>query len=490
MPRIEEYGAPSVEGNVPLEVSSRPIEEAGQMGRAVQNFGKQFDQLADEQYRRNAQEEVANANADGAVSRANASGALNSAIQEATKNGTNIDAKQLVSDYQDSVDEQADKYTTDHGRNAFTRQAALTKAILIRGGIHAQAQLAGSQATAQHQKAVDANSQAVFQNPSDFLNILRAHNEGVDSQVETGLPANVAEKLKTQDGKLMAMAAVRGWMQIDPDKAEALLNGEGTPDHKGAFSQFFDDNTRHQMQGEIDQKKMHNIAAIGQADRLEEKALKAKTEKWKTNNFDQVMDGSMPIANVEKAVHNGQLTPEAGKEQIALIQRAGAGEHRTDWSLYNSLAKRIGDEQYIDESEIRKHFGRGLTKSNVKDLLDMNGNTDEGKELNVQRKAMYNQIDATARFKDPITQGYSALGEQKRGMAKSDLIKAEKAARDGGGRASDVYDPTNKAYFGKPENLNKYSVPLGQRFTQSAQMLRQDTPAKPTKSIDDFMKDK
>lgn len=447
MPRIEEYGAPQVESQVPLEVSSRPIEEAGQMGRALTHFGQEFDQVTDMRYKRMAQEEVANAQVDFANARADWTNKLNKQIQEGK-----VDSKQLMSDYQDSVDEMSDKYETSHGRNAFDRQAALTKGMLLRGAVNAQAHLAGIQQIQKHQTSLDSNSNAIESNPAEFLSVYRAHMDGIDAQVETGLPANTAEKLKTEDAKKLAVAAVRGWIQIDPDKASDLLTGKGTAENKGAFDDFFDANTKHILMGEINTQKRAQEVDASRADAAEKKAKEKAGEAWKIRNLSRLENNELSAKEVIQAARNGTLDYSAAKEQLSMIDRNAKEKARSNPQLLMDLHSRIflaeADPRKISNiAQIDDYAAKGLISiSDRTKLAKEVDSTPEGQARRSQKKVlldyMKNQLvnDKALGASDPD-------GAQHYSNALEALNQKEEQYKAAGKPVTDLYNATSKDSF-------------------------------------------
>jgi hypothetical protein len=469
MPKINEYGAPETESQVPLEVSSQRIELAGQQGQALRRIGGEIQDLGEISYRQAAQEEVSKAQVQWSQARVDAKNKLDQQIREG-----DVNVDQLKTDFQNYVDKNSDQYTTAHGRQAFNEQAAHTQAMLIGDAVNAQAILKANQAADNRRMTLANDSSSVYSHPENFVNLYNAHMAGIDQDVSTGaLPAKLSGKAKFEAGQELATNAVRGWAKDDPEKAQKLLDS-------GYFDKFFDGDKKSSLQGYINgQRGAKETEAVRQI-RLQEKAEKARTEKWKRDHFDGIVEGTTSVDEIKEGVRSGQLTPEAGKEQLATLKQALKGEGSTDWGLYNTLARRIGEEQYVDPQEIRKHFGQGLTKANVKDLIEMNDNSDEGKILKEGRKSIYDLIDTAARFKDPITlQGYSTVGERKRGQAKTDLINAERAIRKAGGNVNDLYDSKSPLYFGSDENLKKYQTPLAERFSQSVQQMKMDATTNP-----------
>lgn len=448
MPRITEYGVPESEGQAPMEVNSRPIEEAGQMGRAMQRFGADISQAEGEYNQRAGQEEAADAQLQGANLRASWSAKLNQQIQQG-----NVDTESMMQDYQQQVDDTSDKFSTPHGQLAFQRQASLTKGMLMRSAMNAKAKLAGAQAKANVQAGLDSDSSALFNDPSSFPAVMQANMSAIDDQVETGgLPASAADKIKHDYGVELAKSAVRGWAQLDPDKAEQLLMGTNN-NGKGAFDQYFNGDVKSQMVGYINTVKSAKLTDQNRLDALEQKAKVAQAEAWKVKNIDKLEKGTLTADDILKAGHQGILGYDDMKEQLGMIDKMAKQESHSNPAVINSLTKRIyADEndptRITNSSDIDKEAAKGnITVEDRSRLVRAIDETPDGKNMRVNRKQLYSFMEAQLVKKDSMIGMADPLGEKNLAQATQQLQSKEAEYTKAGKPLSELYDPNNKDSF-------------------------------------------
>ncbi len=442
MPRISDYGAPETESQAPMEISARPIEEAGQMGRAVQNFGREVSQIEDKAAARAAQEEAADAQYQGANLRAAYSDKLNQQIQQGT-----VDTEGLMADYQKQVDSTSDKFETSHGQLAFERQATLTKSMLLRSAVSAKSKLAGAQAKAKILGSIDADSSALENDPSSFPAVIQANKTSIDDQVAVGgLPANIADKIKHESSVELAKGAVRGWAKMDPDTADKMLN-------QGAFDAYFNGDTKAQMQGYINTVKSAKATDLVRQDMVERKAKEKRAEAWKIQNLDRMEKGLVTGEEVVKAAENKILGYDDAKEQLSMIHKVATEKMKSNPAIVNSLTRRI----FADDSDPNKITNSAQIDSetakgniNIRDrnmMVRLIDDTPEGRDNKQNKNRLYKFMEAQLVKKDSMTGMSDPMGEENMANATRHLQEQVQEYTKAGKNVKDLYDPQNKDSF-------------------------------------------
>lgn len=241
MPKIRTYGEPQVGYQGVNVSSSASLELPGEMGRSLQRFGRQIEDMGDAVYRRQAQSEISDLNAKFAEARADWAQALDEDI----RNGT-VSAEKAREKYQESISKLSENIETREGREMYERQASGLGAYVTKTAVKGEAQVAGAKAVNDYMSALNTNSNLLQRRPGDFKDVYESSLETIESQVSTGaLDASKAEQLRLATGKELSKNAVRGQIRISPSGAKKALDG-------GQYDQFLDPDTKAQLYNQAD----------------------------------------------------------------------------------------------------------------------------------------------------------------------------------------------------------------------------------------------
>lgn len=455
MPTIKEYGQEVQAANPALDISARPIQEAGQLGRAVQRFGAVVSDVGEAVYKRQAQEEQDNAQVDAAANRAEMSADIDSQI----KSG-NVSVEGTLERYSQKVDTQSDNYQTRAGRRMFNRQAEINRAMIFRTASDAQSHLAGENAKLAQQDILRHDTLTVENNPTAYAEVVHARIDAIDQQVLDGnLNSTTATQLKTLHGKELAQAAVRGWAKNiedngnGPEIADAMLNGTKENDHKGAFDEVLDSDSKSQLNHMINAYKSAREVDANRVDRLEKKAQEKKADAWRVANFGRLENNELTAKEVVIAVQNKILSPQEGEHQLSMIDRNVKQSSKTDHALLNDLTSRIylspDDPNKIDSvRQIDEWAAKGLlTITDRNRLAKAIDTTDEGKNLKSNKKVLIDYMKSQLVKTDKSLGIQDPEGEKNFASAFQNLQALEDQYRQENKPVSSLYDPLSKDSF-------------------------------------------
>ncbi len=219
MPKITEYGEPN-QAEAPREMfTSRQQGEGGSWAEDISRFGGQLAGLADQQNKRNVQEEVSNAQVDVATTRAEYQMKLDQQIRSGS-----VDIAGLQNEYKEHVDSLGEKYQTPQAKSLYEREMKLSGIMINRNAIGAQATLKGKQAEDNWRTTVSTDSNTIYNHPTDFKAIYLSNAAAIDAQVASGvINADQGRDLKYKTGVEFSMASVKGFSKNSPGAARKAL---------------------------------------------------------------------------------------------------------------------------------------------------------------------------------------------------------------------------------------------------------------------------
>lgn len=460
MPQIQEY-TPQVEAQGPVGGTSPNLELAGSVGRSISNLGGAIEQGGDAIHRRQAQEETADIYATFADQRA----AWTDKIQQQTQNGT-LDIEKFKDEFDQQTEPLADNLSTSEGRNYFERQQARLKGHLLQMAVAGKAQIASNEAKGKWKQAMDSSSSALMSDPSSFQDTYEQGLEAVDQLIETGgLPEKMRSQAVNQMGAEYSKSAIRGWAELDPDHAKKMLDG-------GAFDQFLSGDQKHQMYAEVS----HYANAKDVEDRRTVKAVedakKKNQEAWGASALPQLANNTLSSKDVLKAVQTGTIDWEHGERWLNMIDQGTKKDQRTDPRLKNQLIQRIVDPNNAnpiqDMNGLMPYVGKGISISDFNQMNSLFNKTPEGQAAQQGERALFQAARSTIRFKNPMTNQYDVMGEQKLAQFMNDYVEAKKTISNSkSGTVGDLVNPNSPLYFGK--NLDQYQTPLQEQMTHVSQ---------------------
>lgn len=475
MPEIQEYLPQS---SVPEGIGgvSQNIEMAGAVGRSLEKFGSDVSEGSMFIHRRQAQQESAQVYSH----IADLSSGLSDEVQNGIQNGT-LNQEEILKKYDDANEKVQNNLSTSEAQNYLTRLQSRFRGHLMRTMSVGMAQIAKNQAVGGMIDARNKSGNAIFQDPTSFQDYYEAGVEDLDQRIQTGgLPESMRAKATQEMGRDFAKQAIRGWANLDTDKARELLNGDKTKGLDPKFDetkvgdqtyQLLSPDEKFQLNKEIDQRERQNVIEDQRTEKAIKDEQKANSEKWSSDNFSKWVNNGLSTRDVSGAVRDGTLTAEQGEKWVRLIGERQKDVQRPDHALYNSLANRIADPSNpsaINKIEdIMPYVGKGITPQQFNSLNKLFAQTPEEKASSQGEKALFDSAKKTIRFKNMMTQQFDVMGEQKLAQFTADFAAAKQKIRDGGGNVSDLSNPNSKDYFGN--SLTKYTTSLQDQMSHLSQ---------------------
>lgn len=457
MAQIQEY-MPETDAQQPVGGVSPNVELSGSVGRSIERLGGTLEEGGSELYKRQAAQETADVYSAFADQRA----LYSAKVQQGVQDGS-LDVDKLKQDFDDQTSKIGDGISTAQGRNYFERQQSRLRGHILQMATVGQAQVAANDARSKWQSAVGTNSSVLMEHPDQFEDVYHQGLESIDNLVQSGgLPDKMRGKAAEQMGVEFAKGAIRGWMDVDPGKARAMVES-------GGFDQFLNTDQKKGMLNEIKTSERADTAEDARADMAQKRAQKATEEKWGQDNFAALQNGSLSPKSVIQAVQQGKISPEKGEHYISAIKNEASGEAKTDIRLYNNLADRItnpeSQDPIVSRDELLPLAGKGkLAVDGPHSLATLDklfNRTPEGQAMMQGQKQLFDSAKKTIRFKNDLTNTYDTLGENKLAQFYHDFAQA-KANLPAGHKPSELVDSSNPLYFGN--RLDSYSTPMQERI--------------------------
>lgn len=458
MPQIEEY-LPQVSVPEGIGGVSPNTEFAGALGRGLESFGSSIEDSAHVMHSKNAQQETADVYAHFADQRAY----WTNKLQQQTQDGT-LNVDKFTEDFENSSGQMGDNLSTSEGKNYFERQQARLKGSLLQQANAGMAQVASNEAKGKWQDAINKSSSSLMQDPSSFHDVYEQGLESVDQLVKTGgLPEKFRSKAELQMGLEFSKGAIRGWAELDPEKAKHMLD-------QGAFDQFLDTDQKHQMLMEVDRYAKAQDIEGKRSQKAIEDDQKAQSEKWGQDHLQKLSDNALSTKEVLGAVQNGTLKWEQGEKWLNMIKE-GTKEGRTNPTTKNDLIKRIVNPESTNpitsQEDLMPYVGNGITITDFNQLNSLFHKTPEQQAIAQGEKALFDSARKTIRFKNMMTNQYDVLGEKKLAQYMGDYIQAKKDIQASGGQLSDLTNPNSPSYFGN--KLESYQTSAQDQMNHMSQ---------------------
>lgn len=460
MPQIQEY-LPETQAQGPIGGTSPNIELAGAVGRGIENLGAQLENSGQFLHRREAQQETADEYANAADRRAQ----YTERVRQETQNGT-LDVDKVLQDYDDETSSAGENLSTPEGKNYFERQTARTRAQILRNAQAGAGQVAANDARASYKTAIDTNSATLTRDPSPdhFKDMLDQGQETVGDLVKNGgLPAKMQGQALQEMGTQYSKAYISGLAQVNPEQARKDLDSP-------LFDSYLNADQRHQMSLEIDRYAAAKETEDRRTDRSVELARKAAQEKFGQDALPKLVNNALSTKDVLSAVQSGTLDWEHGERWLNMIKEGAKQDVKTDPRVKNGLIQRIVDPNNTNPIEgpedLMRYVGKGISIADFNSMNSLFNKTPEGQATQLGEKALF-QSAKSIRFKNPMTNQYDVLGEQKYAQFMNDYVQAKKTAKANNISPSDLVNPNSPVYFGK--SLESYQTPLQEQLSHVSQ---------------------
>lgn len=462
MPEIQEY-SPQVAVPEGIGSVSQNIEMAGAVGKSLEKFGSDVAEGSMQIQRRNAQEETSQVYSHITDLSAN----LNQEVQQGIQDGT-LNQEDVLQKFDDQNEKLQGNLSTPQAQNYLNRLQSRFRGHLMRTMAVGQAQIAKNAAIGGLIDARNKSGNAIFQDPSSFQDYYEAGVEDLDQRIQNGgLPESMRTKAQQEMGQDFATQAVRGWANLDTDKARELLNGDPTKDQKPAFDDFISPDKKFQLNKEIDARDRANEVEGNRATRLVEKEQKAKQEAWYANNFKAFSTGALSTHKIQDAVRNKDISPELGAHLINAQREANerGDQFKSDVHVYKDLVRRISDinapDAITSKEELLPYVAKGkiapMGSMGLGSLDALIDKTPDGQAMRQGQKALFDGARKAIMYDNGMG-GTGTVGWNK---FVSDFSEA-KSHLPQGAKPSDLVDPKSPLYFGN--KINQYATPLSERY--------------------------
>lgn len=453
MGQIEEYNQ-QVAAPEAFGTSSPNTELAGAEGKAIANFGEEVREFGQVVEKRHAQQETSDVYSGAADLRAQ----YTERIQQQTQDGT-LDVDKLQEDFDNDIQKLGQNLSTPAGRNYFERQQARLKGNLTQMATSSRAVLASNEAKAKWSNAVDKSSSSLLKDPSSFQDVLEQSVESIDNMIESGgFPAKMRDKAINEMGTEYATAAVRGWIDKDPDFAEKSLKN-------GVYDKFIDQDRKHQLVGEIRQARNAQEIEAQRAERLKEKAQKAAQGKTQNDFLKKMQDGGLSAKDILNS--NLDAFGSGSKEQfLQMLKKANEPENKLkpDGAVIKNLFDRIhlpdGDPNKLtDENELNNYLANGLDFENLNRMRDelQGQNTQAGKQEADMKRQVYEIAKGQLTKSNSMTGLRDPYGDEQFAKWNAQFLDQFTEQRKEGVPARELLDPSSPKYLGRTIDAFKRS---------------------------------
>lgn len=436
-------------------------EQLANLGEAVSGAADVVAKRIDQQTTSDVTAKITKANADLAID-------LQNTIRTAQPGDT-----KAFEDYQKRVDETIDKIGEEAGtissRAFFQEASAKIKGQLAKTAADGQAELAGIKAVQDYTVTQNSLSAATMADPSSLGLQRELHMKNIENLVASGqLPREKALQLQTQGDQQLSKAAMRGWIELNPDYAKQKLKS-------GEFDATLGADGKAQMFGEADQAiRAKEIEAERRA-REQEKIVKQQQQKTQNDFLSAMQNGGLTTKQVLNS--NLEAFGSGSKEQfLNMLKMKNSPEERlktdpgTMISLYNRIHLPDGDpNKLLDENELNGFFGRGLSFQDLNRLRDeIQGTQTEAGKMEADMKKQVMEIARGKLTKsNPLTGIKDPIGDENMARFQVFFMEEFKAQRAKGKTASELLNPDSPDYLGKsistyvrtPQQIMKDLVP-------------------------------
>jgi hypothetical protein len=448
MPQIKEYRMRSeVQGAVQTR---RAYGEDIGFGKQLQQAGQAVEETGDQVQKRDEQAEVSELHAKLSELHANKSNQWRDDISKADPNDREIGQRFNESLNQD-MEKVSEGIKTGAGRQFFTRQSASIKAHFTETTAVGQAELAGKAAIQNYTTALNNFSSSVMNDPSSLENRREANKAYLNTLVATGtIPREHAIKLEQDGDRQLAIASVRGWMDLDPEGTKKELAN-------GKWRDFLGSEEEHQLDKEADISIHARETEESRRKALEKEALVEQQKATQNTFLEKMAAGKLSTKDVLKS--NLEAFGSGSKEQFINMIKDRAengGKPKTDYTVFNDAFKRIhlpdGDPQKINDENMLNDLvvKRKITLEDARALRkEMQG---DGTMAGKSTRALKDRIrkDAEAALVKTNALGMKdPEGEANMTRFTADFMETYDEQRKKGKSDKELLDPQSPDYLGK-----------------------------------------
>jgi hypothetical protein len=406
MPQIKEYSS-QIGASGPIGGRNATAQDFGAgVGQAVEGFGQALSYGSDVVQKRAEQSELSDYYAKQADKRAELTAKFKERARTA-KPGDPKFTEEVLQDFDSEMGKLSEGLTQPATRQYASRANAEMRGHFQEMAYATQAELAGAQVSQNFRSTLSKNSSTLVSDPTQLQSILSQHDAYVDTLVNPSdgskgfLSTEQAIKLKADGRAELAVSAVKGWVELNPDAALKNLK-------EGGFDDLVNGPQKDKLIGEAQEKIRANFYEDQRIKRVGEEERDKSREVTLTKFIDDIGNSrSVSAKDIEKS----DLSPSAKSSLYSAI--ASKKHDFEDSATFNKLLNRVHglDESNPSEPtdvEIIQAFNHKQIPWSAVQLLRnerLGKNTVEGKNIaalkNATLKAAKQEFEGTGFIKNP-----------------------------------------------------------------------------------------
>lgn len=465
MPRIQEYRS-RVEAPGPIQNRRASADDftAGGLGSIGQAVAQTGDMLA----KRQEQQEIS----DLTVKMAEAHSKWTVDFKDRVQKGT-LDPDKFMEEFDNDIGKLEENVGTFGGGQYLKKAAAQLKSHFYETTAAGASELAGKKAVADYSGSLNAFSSTLRNDPSSFELARQMHDEGVDNLVATsGLPAEMAGKLKVQGAQDLAKSAVRGWIDLNPEMAREQLKS-------GKWNGLIDGDVKHQMFGEVEQAIRAKELEKERQRKEQERALEEQRKTTQNEFLGKITQGALSTKEILNS--NLEAFGSGSKKQFLdmLEENTKNGGVKTDPATFIDLFNRIhlpdeDPKKLRDENDLNQYvISRRLSFEDLNRLRgEVQGKkTAEGAIEAELKKGVADIARGMLTKSNPLMGLRDPVGDEQYQKYMAFFLKEFADQRKKGKTALELLSPESPDYLGK--HIRNYTRTPQQIIKDMANMASQ-----------------
>lgn len=330
MPRIQEY-TPQVQAPGPVNVQATAADFGGAAAQGLTALGNDTQEAGQFLEKRAAASDIAEQHAKVSQVRNQAVVDLHEALRTADPSD-----KGFVPNFMDGVNQKLqdlqDGAATPAGRNFLTRSSQAVSGEVLRTAAAGRQELAGQAAIEQHGTALNANTNTVRLDPTQLDSVQAQNDAAIDAQVRDGnMDTKLALRLKSEDSKSLAVSALQGLMDKNPQSARDLLDS-------GKFDSVLHSQDTERMYRAADARDKQNEEQADIDDRRAKRILQGQQEDTMKDFNEKIDNGTLNLMDIQ----NSNLSAEQGRLYRGILNSSSKKALAyTDPQVFSSFFDRI-----------------------------------------------------------------------------------------------------------------------------------------------------
>lgn len=415
---------------------------AEKLGTAVQGVAETVGKRLDQENTSDITQKVTKAQADLAIK-------LRDTIRTAEPGDKKV-FEAYNQEVEDTLGKIGEEANTVSARAFYGEASTRIKGQLAQTAADGQADLAGVKAVTDYTQTQNNLTATTLANPNTVDLQRQIHKQAIENLVATGqLPREKAIQLERQGEEALAVAAVRGWADLNPEHARKKLKSGEFNDRLGADGVA-------KLEGEIDQAIRAKEVDAERRRIQQERVVKQQQQQTQNDFLEAMVEGKLDTKMILQS--NLEAFGSGSKEQfIQMMKASNERKLETNPAVLTSLFERIhlpdsDPNKIIDEAELNQEVIKGnLSLTDLNRLRDevQGSQTAQGKIEADLKKQVFEMAKSKLTKTNPLTGFRDPDGDE--AMAKFMVLYQEeyKAGRAKGIPATELNNPNSEHYLGK-----------------------------------------